>query len=892
MIVSRPPKTQVSVSVSSQNGAILLLLLWPILAGFLCMALWYKTLHGIEDDQRALASAGLQNAATLARGYAQFVTRTLEQMDQVTMHVKYDWEASSAPPRLEQMVQHGLFTASQFSRIALANRDGLVISTSSVASGPLSISESEYFGFHKNNNSTAMHISVLPAALGEMPTIVFSRRLDTGDDNFDGVVAIAVEADHLLAFDDPLSFGQHGLIGVAALDGMLRLTRIGRDGPVHSDLPTVNGETGTRLLPAAAFADHSARYVGWQALGSYPFLVLAGISDDDLMHPHRESWSAYRHFAWAGTLLLVLFAAVAMLLSARLRYRAREQAELSATYRNATEGGNDGFYLLKPVRNGRRTIVDFLILDCNQRAAAFYGVEKDALVGKKFSDQYSSAYFPEVLVTLVEAMRIGHYEDHFEVPRASPVRMRWVIRKLVRTGDHLALTLQDISAAKQHQVELDLVASRDELTGLPHRGWLMLTLQEALKDQRGLAVLVVGLDSFKRVNEAFGLLTGNELLRMAAQRLGAMLRPSDHVVRLGGDEFALILAGLTLDEDGDILASRVKEALSQPFSLSATTLTLTASTGLAIAPRDGADAETLVKNADIAMHAAKSAGKNRHHRYDPQLAAVIQRRFETELALRQAIAQDEFVLAFQPRVDTWSGEMRSMEALVRWHRPGFGLVSPLDFIPLAEETGLILPLGELIMEKAFRQIAQWQSEQLTVLPVSVNVSARQFHEGHVEQLLAGLFARYQLAPNLIEIELTESATMGESSDTIAELSSIRALGVKLFIDDFGTGYSSLSQLQRLKMDALKVDRNFTAELCRTSEGEVFFRAIVSMAHALGMSVVAEGVETLEELRVLQQLGCDETQGYLVARPLPAEQIARLLSQRFLFTPGSNMASRR
>ena len=159
-------------------------------------------------------------------------------------------------------------------------------------------------------------------------------------------------------------------------------------------------------------------------------------------------------------------------------------------------------------------------------------------------------------------------------------------------------------------------------------------------------------------------------------------------------------------------------------------------------------------------------------------------------------------------------------------------------------------------------------------------------------MLAGLFARYQLAPNLIEIELTESATMGESSDTIAELSSIRALGVKLFIDDFGTGYSSLSQLQRLKMDALKVDRNFTAELCRTSEGEVFFRAIVSMAHALGMSVVAEGVETLEELRVLQQLGCDETQGYLVARPLPAEQIARLLSQRFLFTPGSNMASRR
>jgi EAL domain-containing protein (putative c-di-GMP-specific phosphodiesterase class I) len=311
-------------------------------------------------------------------------------------------------------------------------------------------------------------------------------------------------------------------------------------------------------------------------------------------------------------------------------------------------------------------------------------------------------------------------------------------------------------------------------------------------------------------------------------------------------------------------------------------LQINLSIGISIFPRDGSSVDTLLKHADTAMHAAKSEGKKRFRFYQPQLSERLQIKIENENALRLAIERDEFVLYFQPRVNTLTGEFCSMEALARWRHPVRGIVSPLEFIPVAEETGLILELGELIIRKACAQLAQWRIAGLPRLPMSVNVSSRQLNQGNLNDIIATALAEHAIDPAQLELELTESCMMADALEVAEELASFRQLGIKLLVDDFGTGYSSLSQLQRLDLDVLKVDKAFTAELGVRAESEVLFNAMVSMAHALRMTVVAEGVETEAQLRLLQSLGCDEVQGYYISHPVPAADIPPLMQRRYLF----------
>ena len=875
-------------------GDLLRLLVWPVMGVLLGAVLWTKTLSGIDRDHQLAEQNALKNASSLARSYARFLTRTIEQMDQITMQVKYGVEKTAVPPKLEDMVQTGLFTAAQFSRVFFTNAAGLVVSSSEPIKRISTVAESDYFQFHKNNNSTALHVDFPVLQPGSLATTIhFSRRLDAFDESFAGVVVISVDASYMLSFYDELTFGRAGLLGIQDADGPLRALRLGEASSSSLLLPmAVDGQSGQRLEPSASFIDNDARFLGWQSLGAYPFIALAALSSDELLQPVASTKRAQLRFAFVASVILLLFVVVAMLFSARLSWRSHRDEELRASYRIATEGGTDGFYLLQPRYNVLGAVVDFQIIDCNERAAALYGVDKAGLLHKSLSAFYPPNYFGTVLQTFAAAMHSGFYEDEFEIPNTSPVRVKWVRRRIVHTGARLALTLQDISDTKNHETELSRLAIEDDLTGLPNRSWLMHTLAATLSrcTARGelMAVVVIGLDNFNTVNNTLGHTAGDELLRAVGIRLKSVLRPIDAAARLGGDEFALVLDALTEEQQARVVGERLILMFDSPFVLASGAVSVTGSVGIGIGPRDGTHAGSLLKNADIAMHAAKAAGSGLYRFYDPKLSETLRARRELEQALRRAMDNDEFELVYQPRVDTQTGEMCSMEALVRWQRPGYGMVSPLDFIPLAEETGMILRLGEIIMERAFIQLTQWQAQGCVLKPVSINVSARQFNEGKIELLLAGLLTRYRIAPALIEIELTESATMGDRDETLAELVAIRALGVKLFLDDFGTGYSSLSQLQRLKMDSLKVDRNFTAELCRTDEGEVFFNAIVSMAHALGMTVVAEGVETLGELRVLQRLGCDEVQGYLISKPVPAQQIPALLEARFLFTaiPGA------
>jgi diguanylate cyclase (GGDEF)-like protein len=492
---------------------------------------------------------------------------------------------------------------------------------------------------------------------------------------------------------------------------------------------------------------------------------------------------------------------------------------------------------------------------------------------------------------LRRALALGFYEDEVRISAHSRLQVKWVHRKVVRSGASLALTIRDISESKAHEQQLSNMANADALTALPNRNWLTnylpLAIERARNSGSKLGLLFIDLDDFKNINDTLGHVAGDELLKAAAERIRKLVRESDHVVRLGGDEFTVILEGVASGDDVARIARQIVDALGEPFSLGRSSGNqVRASVGISLYPQDGADGETLLKHADIAMYAAKAAGKGRFQFYQADLSNRLVARLNREQALRQAIERDEFILHYQPRVDTATGRLCSMEALIRWQHPERGLVYPLEFIGIAEDTGLILELGRMVIEKACAQIAAWKAAGLPVVPVSINVSAMQFNEGKVSGTLSTCMCRHGVDASLIGVELTESCMAEEDATVAHQLDSLRALGVKLLVDDFGTGYSSLSQLQRLDVDVLKVDRAFTLTLCEGAEGKALFKAIVAMANALDICIVAEGVETPEQLGVLQSLDCDEVQGHLVSAAVPAEDIPPLMHKRFLFPPAA------
>jgi diguanylate cyclase (GGDEF)-like protein len=444
---------------------------------------------------------------------------------------------------------------------------------------------------------------------------------------------------------------------------------------------------------------------------------------------------------------------------------------------------------------------------------------------------------------------------------------------------------ETLTERRLYERELWRMANEDALTSLPNRHWLNSILPDTLARARlagnKLALFFIDLDDFKNVNDTLGHAAGDALLREVAGRLRSVLRPSDHVVRLGGDEFTVILDPVDSVEDVTYVASRIIEVLREPFEQLRGRNAIGTSIGITMFPRDGEDAETLLKNSDIAMYHAKAQGKGHFRFFQTELYENLKIRLDTERALVHALENNQFVLHYEPRICTFTGELRGLEALVRWNHPERGLLLPSQFIPLAEENGLILRLGEAVLEQACMQLVKWHAEGLKLVPLSINVSARQFNNGNIESLFASCLARHGIPADMLEIELTESSMMGEHSDVLQQLSALKKLGIKLLVDDFGTGYSSLSLLQRLDMDVLKVDRSFTSDLGNSAEGEILFNAIVSMAHALGMLVVAEGVETEQQLRILQSLSCDEIQGYFIARPVDAKEVPALLRKRFI-----------
>jgi diguanylate cyclase (GGDEF)-like protein/PAS domain S-box-containing protein len=530
---------------------------------------------------------------------------------------------------------------------------------------------------------------------------------------------------------------------------------------------------------------------------------------------------------------------------------------------------------------------------------ARFGVPEDSVNSN--SDSFWNLIHPddrdavkEAFVAAIKAEKPYNQDYRIVLPNGA-TQIIHVQGRTEYDGDGRALrmhgTIQDITERKRTEEQIRHLAFYDSLTSLPNRmlfkEQLNQALQSARREERYVSILFLDLDNFKRVNDTLGHTIGDLLLQDVGARLAQCIRAEDSlarnpsaqpnltVARLGGDEFTVLLGRIANTQDAAKVAQRILDSLAEPIDVDGHELFVSASIGIAVYPFDGEETETLIKNADAAMYHAKSNGRSRYHFYNPSMNASALEKLNLERNLRKALDRGEFVLYFQPLVHGTSGEIIGNEALLRWVHPERGLISPGDFIPLAEETGLIVPIGQWVIETACKQNVEWQKSGLPSVPVMVNLSSVQFHDPKLVLKVKEVLNETGLDPHYLTLELTESMLMQDSEQNITTLLELRRLGVGLAIDDFGTGFSSLNYLKRFPVDHLKIDQSFVRDITQDPGNSAIALAIIALARSLNLGVVAEGVETPEERDFLRSNGSPDMQGFLFCEPQPAALIAEV-----------------
>jgi len=524
------------------------------------------------------------------------------------------------------------------------------------------------------------------------------------------------------------------------------------------------------------------------------------------------------------------------------------------------------------------------IVEVNNRGIEAFGFSREGLLGLDISD-LRPAREKELSIEqrqrlqqegslLFEAMFLRR--DGSEFPVEVSARLIELDNEFYFQG-----ILRDISERKKAEEQIQFLAHHDPLTSLPNRFLLQDRLSQCIarahRNRDRVAILYLDFDRFKNINDSLGHSVGDEVLQAVAERLQTCIREGDTVARIGGDEFVLLLPDLKEGECVVQVAKKILDLGNKPYAIGNYQLRVTVSVGISVYPDDGTDVDSLLKNADAAMYHAKAAGRDSYYYYTQDMNARALDILQMENSLQSALDNQEFHLCYQPQVDLASGRIVGAEALLRWNHPEKGEIPPGRFIPVAEDRGLISPIGAWVIETACRQNRQWQQEGLRPVQVAVNISAQQLHHAEFSSHLQAVLEETGLSPSLLELELTESAVMQDAEQMIDLLNALKKLGLSLAIDDFGTGYSSLSYLKRFPIDRLKIDQSFIKDLTLRHEEEAITQAIIGMGRTLKMKAIAEGVETDEQLRFLKQAGCDEIQGFLFSKPLPAEEFAQLLA---------------
>ena len=845
--------------------------------------IWTMVFVNIQNDRRLVYDQALERAHGYAEGFAENLQKAILQIDQMSLTLTQLHEAGVAPDTIQKIYQ-GVLSDLPLHPLFL-DQNGIARHRRTGSPEIIDLSKAEFFRFHRESPSRELRINPREmgvAAFAGQPIVRLTRRVNMADGSFGGVVAITMLPRYMNAFSDDSSLNLHDFTSVWFANGpMLTNRTLGWGDRIfqhYRKAPALPGESGARIEDAELFHDHGRHFIGWSRLRAYPLIALVAFTDANVAAP-LASAERLNYAGGALATLLVLLFAFTSARSAMRRERVRQKIEQAqARYRHAVDSVRDAIFVFSPCPPSVGT-AEFCVEDCNAQAARMVRMTRDATVGHTLGELFPERESQLLRELLHEAVRDGDAQNEITAERDG--HPACYFNRAVRIDSSIALTLRDVTELKAREQQVQAMALSDPLTMLNNRLWLDEYLPTAIQlahaESRMLALVILDFDNFKLVNDALGHKFGDELLVAVAVALRHSLNSNGHVARVGGDSFAVLFDRLENIAEVDVLIAGIRAALlNSPWPEKTSEQVRKVSIGIAVYPNDTDDAMELMKAAEIAVHAAGQGAGGLTRYYERSMLEHRELRLWLDGALPLALQNGEMMLFYQPRLSALTGQLRSFEALLRWQHPERGMLSPAKFIPVAEESGQIIPLGAWVIAEACAQLARWRADGHRLVPVSVNVSAQQLKDASCRELIADCLQQHRLSPSLLTIELTESTMVGEDPVMLAELKALRAMGIELHIDDFGTGYSSLSQLQKVEIDALKVDQSFVRALSLRGSGRQLCEAVISIGKSLGATVVAEGVETAEQFAQLRAMGCDEIQGYLVSAAIPAIQAARML----------------
>ena len=861
--------------------------------------IWGATFHLISVERAAVESAASQSTRELIDTYEAQLVRNFGAIDQTLRIIKYAYErhqeqknkATGKQFTLRELKDKRLLPSSLVFDIHLTDRRGaiLAIAANGATTKAMNVADQPYFQVHLKGDTGSAFVSKASRNQTDGQwRLQFSRRLNASSGAFDGIVVVSVDPAYFTSGYEFSRLGAHGLIGLLGQDGEFRVKRSGDDvssGQQVDYLALTRGSLKQAIdgAPLTNPWDGVRRYTITRELHSFPLIAIVGLSEEEQLAAYYQHRRSYLRNSVAASTLLIIIILVLGRLNWQLTKSRRRTRKIQETYHAASEASLDAFFVLRSMFDAQGLITDFVLTDTNSRGEALIGAEKADLLGKTLCEVFPKSRTNGFLNDLVRVAQTGVSHEKEWRNAVSESRAEWLYRQVVPVADGVVALVRDISERKRLENKIQYQATHDGLTGLPNRHLLRQHLQSsiasAINSEHPVWVVFVDLDRFKNINDSLGHKVGDLFLKSIADRLQKEMRKTDIVARLGGDEFVVILPGGVNDKLTTATVQRIMETVSTPVLIEGRELSLSCSIGVAVYPNDGVTPEVLIERADIAMYRAKETGRDNFQFFTSAMNEHLLERLRFESDLRSAIVSNEFLLHYQPQVDLRSGKVVGMEALIRWRHPELGMVAPNRFIGVAEETGLIGPIGDWVIRTACAQNMEWQRAGYGPLRVAVNLSAHQFRQPDLVKSIAAVLQENNMEAHHLEIELTETLVMHDVENAIGVLRDLKALGVKLSIDDFGTGYSSLSYLRRFPIDVLKIDQSFVRDIALDSDDAVIVTSIISLAHSLRLDVIAEGVETVEQLAYLRRHGCDEMQGYYFSKPVAAVEFGQLLQQK-------------
>ena len=843
----------------------------------------------IVGQRSAAIVQARQMTGNLAQVLAEQTSRTIAPVDLNLREIRerlmiaraadpdapLDWRSKA----IHDMLVERLKSLPQVDALVVIGADGWVANYSRVAPEPrINVTDREYFEHLREQDDHTLYVTApLRSRTNGVWTVYLARRVNGSHGAFAGVVVAAVTMSFLEDFYRAVA-PDNVVVTVLRRDGTILARHPHIDAGIGEKLPRSNPwydllERNGGSYQAKGFLLHKPRLVSVRPLREFPLVINVSTSRGAIL----SDWRGRAMWLVIGAMAAV--SCVVLLLRAfGLQYDrlAAQNAELETArvrFDAVLDNMSQGLTLFD---------ADQRLMVCNRRFAEMYKLTPDQLPpGTSFADVIKYRIARGTFLAMKPADYMGRAKnlvettDSFELVNELSDGRSVLLHSQPMGGGGWVSTHEDITERRRAEAALAFMARHDALTELPNRTLFQERLIEAIAvARRGTqcALLCLDLDHFKAINDTLGHPVGDNLLRAVADRLSAAVRNVDTVARLGGDEFAIIQTDLGSPDHAAMLANRIITALREPFDIDGHRVVTGTSIGIAIATRDGTSSDTLLMNADIALYLAKAEGRGTFRFFEPEMDRQVQARRKVEMDLRNALQADEFDLHYQPVLDLQSGKVVGFEALIRWNHPARGIISPSDFIPIAEETGLIVPIGDWVLRRACLDAAGWPRD----IEIAVNLSSAQFKGGQLLNSVRQALAISRLDPNRLELEITESVLLQNSEDTLALLHQLRGLGIRIALDDFGTGYSSLGYLRSFPFDKIKIDRTFVRDIDGNAGSAVIVGAVVGIARALGMTTVAEGVETADQLAVVSRQGCALVQGYLFSRPRPVGDVPALI----------------